>query len=213
MKTKQELRLKFENGDQPTQEHFWEWQDSYWHKDEKIDMAKIAGLENGLPRLNDLYAEIDESGNASFIYLQIRRIFIKPGTLHIPERFAVAMGVSELALPDSLLTIGAEAFNSNPIKSLSLPEQLTSIGERAFISNNLTSLVIPPNVREIKDSAFADNKLTSLYIPASVSMIRPQAFNYNPDLSTVILDRATQYYTDAFDSKTRVIGGTLIFDM
>lgn len=213
MKTKQELRLKFENGDRPNQEHFWEWQDSYWHKDEKIDMAKIAGLENGLPRLNDYYAEIDESGNASFAHLQVRRIFIKPGTLYIPDRFAVAMGVSELTLPDSLLTIGTDAFNTNPIESLTLPEQLTSIGERAFISNQLTSLAIPPNVREIKESAFADNKLTSLFIPASVSIIRPQAFNYNPNLSTVILDKATQYYSDAFDSKTKVIGGTLISDM
>ncbi|KMQ66392.1 hypothetical protein ACM46_02320 [Chryseobacterium angstadtii] len=213
MKTKQELRLKFENGDKPTQDHFWEWQDSYWHKDEKIDMAKIAGLENGLPRLNDLYAETDESGNASFAYLQVRRIFIKPGTLHIPDRFAVAMGVSELTLADSVLTIGVEAFNSNPIKSLVLPKQLTTIGERAFISNELTSLAIPSNVKEIKDSAFAYNKLTSLYVPPSVTLIRPNAFNFNPGLSSVLLDKATQYYSDAFGANTRVTGGTLIFDM
>ncbi|MDV7696872.1 hypothetical protein N6B72_08065 [Chryseobacterium soli] len=36
MKTKQELKKYFENGDIPVQEEFWEWQDSYWHKDEKI---------------------------------------------------------------------------------------------------------------------------------------------------------------------------------
>ena len=36
MKTKQELKQYFENGDIPMQEQFWEWQDSYWHKDEKI---------------------------------------------------------------------------------------------------------------------------------------------------------------------------------
>ncbi|REC46039.1 hypothetical protein [Chryseobacterium sp. 5_R23647] len=36
MKLKEELKKLFENGDKPTQENFWEWQDSYWHKDEKL---------------------------------------------------------------------------------------------------------------------------------------------------------------------------------
>jgi len=47
MKTKEELKKYFENGDIPVQEEFWEWQNSYWHKDEKIDMRKVSGLENG----------------------------------------------------------------------------------------------------------------------------------------------------------------------
>ncbi|KUJ57793.1 autotransporter outer membrane beta-barrel domain-containing protein [Chryseobacterium aquaticum] len=41
MKSKQELKKYFENGDKPTQEQFWEWQDSYWHKDEKLPADKI----------------------------------------------------------------------------------------------------------------------------------------------------------------------------
>ncbi|REC80333.1 hypothetical protein DRF60_01070 [Chryseobacterium elymi] len=41
MKTKQELKKYFENGDIPVQEEFWEWQESYWHKDEKIPLDKL----------------------------------------------------------------------------------------------------------------------------------------------------------------------------
>lgn len=41
MKTKQELKKCFENGDIPVQEEFWEWQESYWHKDEKIPADKL----------------------------------------------------------------------------------------------------------------------------------------------------------------------------
>ncbi|MDQ0593196.1 hypothetical protein QFZ37_001565 [Chryseobacterium ginsenosidimutans] len=41
MKTKQELKKYFENGDIPVQEEFWEWQESYWHKDEKIPSDKL----------------------------------------------------------------------------------------------------------------------------------------------------------------------------
>lgn len=36
MKSKEELKRFFENGDIPKQEEFWEWQESYWHKNEKI---------------------------------------------------------------------------------------------------------------------------------------------------------------------------------
>ncbi|MFN1218048.1 leucine-rich repeat domain-containing protein [Chryseobacterium kwangjuense] len=213
MKTKEELRLKFENGDRPRQENFWEWMDSYWHKDEKIEMAKIAGLENGLPRFNDFYAEIDEEGNASLAHLQVRRLFIKPGTLHIPDRFASNTGISEVILANSVVSIGADAFSNNVLKSVTITEQVATIGERAFMGTYLTSLTISPGVKEIKDSAFADNKLTSLYVPPSVTLIRPNAFNFNPGLSSVMLDKATQYYADAFGTNTRVIGGTLIADM
>lgn len=41
MKSKQELKQYFENNDIPKQEEFWEWQDSYWHKDEKIPADKV----------------------------------------------------------------------------------------------------------------------------------------------------------------------------
>lgn len=34
MTTKTDLKKYFETGDTPTQEQFYEWMDSYWHKDE-----------------------------------------------------------------------------------------------------------------------------------------------------------------------------------
>lgn len=41
MKAKEELKKLFENGDKPTEEEFWEWQDSYWHKEEKLPVDKV----------------------------------------------------------------------------------------------------------------------------------------------------------------------------
>ncbi|WP_312769269.1 hypothetical protein [Epilithonimonas sp.] len=35
------LKEKFETGDKPEQEHFSDWMDSYWHKDEKIPMDNL----------------------------------------------------------------------------------------------------------------------------------------------------------------------------
>lgn len=41
MKSKEELKSFFENGDIPKQDQFWEWQDSYWHKEEKLPLENV----------------------------------------------------------------------------------------------------------------------------------------------------------------------------
>ncbi|MCZ2393428.1 MAG: hypothetical protein LC105_06210, partial [Chitinophagales bacterium] len=47
MKTsKNTLKNWFKTGDYPTQEHFWNWMDSYWHKDEPISIEAVADLLN-----------------------------------------------------------------------------------------------------------------------------------------------------------------------
>ena len=65
--------------------------------------------------------------------------------------------ITTLTLPDSITTIGDNAFNaalSNDDTSLVLPLQLTSIGNYAFANNNLESITIPAGVRTIGASAF-----------------------------------------------------------
>lgn len=73
MKTKQELKKYFENGDIPVQEEFWEWHDSYWHKDEKIpadqldyDLSKKADVNasNLSPQNAQLWKEKIETQTA-----------------------------------------------------------------------------------------------------------------------------------------------------
>lgn len=51
---KYSLNEKFENGKKPPQWDFWAWQDSYWHKDEKIPTSAIEGLDATLQKKADL---------------------------------------------------------------------------------------------------------------------------------------------------------------
>jgi len=80
MKSKEELKKLFENGDKPTQEEFWEWQDSYWHKDEKLPteaagIYKIKGSVANLAALNaltgmeegDVYNLLDTGDNYVYV--------------------------------------------------------------------------------------------------------------------------------------------------
>lgn len=48
MRSKSELKRFFENGSIPGQERFWEWMDSYWHKEETLD-ADSMNYSNPLP--------------------------------------------------------------------------------------------------------------------------------------------------------------------
>ncbi|MEG1591663.1 hypothetical protein [Chryseobacterium sp.] len=90
MLSKQELKTLFENGDIPRQEEFWQWQDSYFHKDENIppnkidfDFSKKADLVEGkipasqLPSYVDdvleynILADFPQEGESGKIYIEI----------------------------------------------------------------------------------------------------------------------------------------------
>lgn len=47
------LKNWFKSGLKPTQEQFWEWMDSFWHKEEKIPMAQIEGIDTALQNKAD----------------------------------------------------------------------------------------------------------------------------------------------------------------
>lgn len=45
------LKSWFKRGFKPLQQQFYDWMDSYWHKDEKIPMSGVLGLESILNTL------------------------------------------------------------------------------------------------------------------------------------------------------------------
>lgn len=50
---KTQLKTWFRNFARPTQEQFWAWMDSFWHKDEKIPQNRIEGWDEFLQNLPD----------------------------------------------------------------------------------------------------------------------------------------------------------------
>lgn len=48
MTAKNTLKEWFSNFKKPTQNHFWAWIDSFWHKEDKIPMQNIEGLDTAL---------------------------------------------------------------------------------------------------------------------------------------------------------------------
>ena len=110
--------------------------------------------------------------------------------------------ITELVLPDTLLTIGSSAFYyCRSLTSVVIPDSVTSIGYKAFyFCDNLTSVVIGDSVTSIGSYAFRDcYNLTSVVIGDSVTSIGEWAF-YNCDAltSVVIGDSVTSIGYDAF---------------
>ena len=97
-------------------------------------------------------------------------------------------GAEVCTYPDSVTSIGANAFVSNCLTAVRIPPKVTSIKPFTFTSNYLKFVEISDKVTSIGDGAFLDNRLKSVSISPSVTSIGPGAFTDN-QLTTVILSK------------------------
>ncbi|WP_160137169.1 leucine-rich repeat domain-containing protein [Chryseobacterium sp. c4a] len=187
MKTKEELKLYFENGDIPRQEDFWAWQDSYWHKDEKLDKTAL-----GLTSYNELtYSPTD---NTEIIGLD--SVIIFPEGIKVIGGFQFSLTlqnrISKIKFPNSLERIRSRAFQIQHIKgSLKIPGNCKVIESFAFnsVNTHLSELILENGIETIEESAFqlpSSFDLTSLDIPDSVKFVGKNAFAI-PSLKSVII--------------------------
>jgi hypothetical protein len=82
---------------------------------------------------------------------------VPQGTRALADKVFSGCSFGSVNLPDSLLSIGAEAFSScSCLTSITLPENLQSIGDGAFsYCRALTIENLPDSLRSIGDGAFA----------------------------------------------------------
>lgn len=188
MKTKEELKLYFENGDKPMQEHFWEWLDSYWHKEEKLPRSSLE-----LPTYEELL--LSPTDNTEVIGIGKRIVFPEgvkvigggPGFLYQPAAKNI---ITHVTFPTTLEKIKSVAFSSQYITgTLRIPGSCKVIEASAFssASSRISELILEDGIETIDNYAFqltGSTTITDLYIPKSVKSVGQNAFNI-PSLQTV----------------------------
>lgn len=131
---KNTLKNWFKTGLKPLQAHFWAWLDSYWHKDEKIPMQNIEGIDTALENKAETTA-VDAKANADASGLGNENI----------AKWKEALGVGEL--PENIATIDQNGALGN----VHTKEQITELLENSGKNIGNSDMKVPEGVERVLD--------------------------------------------------------------
>lgn len=84
--------------------------------------------------------------------------------------------ITKIDLPESVLSIGAQAFKISSLKSINFPENLESIGASAFYETNIENGNLPTSLKNVGARAFYYTKIKNLTLGENVEYIGHEAF-------------------------------------
>jgi len=103
---------------------------------------------------------------------------------------------------------GGAFYKCKTLVGIIIPNSVTSIGYEAFSESGLTSVTIPNSVTEIGFDAFRSTGLTSVTIPNSVTRIGYGAFYGCANLTSVTFQGNSSELDDAMgDLRTKYLAG------
>lgn len=108
--------------------------------------------------------------------------------------FAFSNDLNSVTLPNSLTTIGNNAFEGAFLWSsdfvLTIPNSVTTIGQAVFsYASGLHHVVLPTSISEIPERMFEASNLVSIAVPDNITSIGMGAFSQCYELSEVILSK------------------------
>ena len=102
-----------------------------------------------------------------------------------------------ITLPDTVESIGTEAFFYCSFQNISLPSSLKRIGSRAFFCNYFTELNLPQGLTTVESQAFfSSKKLTEVTVPKSVTSLAAKAFGDCQKLTRISVEKGSAAYSD-----------------
>ena len=125
----------------------------------------------------------------------ITEIVINGGINRIGNNaFSRLKEVSKLTLPNSLQTIGQNAFSSVAITDISIPDQVVSIGDYAFSGcEDLNSVTLPDSVMTIGKYAFNwCESLQDVRLSEQLSEIPDFLFDHCKSLKTIVIPESVK---------------------
>lgn len=130
------------------------------------------------------------------------------GVTEIPNQYFLKnTSLTSIICPDSLITIGDQAFSTcSNLSYIKIGKYVTSIGRLAFAAcSKLTNVIIPNFVTSIGSSAFQYSGLKSIKLSNSLTSISPYMFRECSLTSVIIPDSVTTIGNYAFYSCNNLI--------
>ena len=133
---------------------------------------------------------------------------IKNGTkLIVGDAFNECNTLTGIIMPDSIISIGEEAFCDTALTSITIPNGVKSIGSGAFRNcASLVSMTIPDSVMSIGSYAFSNcDSIASVMLPSGILSIDDGLFYGCNSLTNVIIpDGVTSIGNEAFCDCSRL---------
>ena len=159
------------------------------------------GLKYGLNGDGQSYS-VESIGTATDTEIIVPKFYNKKPVTGIGEyAFYNCDSLINVIIPNTVTSIGAEAFSCSSLTSVTIGDGVKTIGEYAFYNcDSLTSITIPDSVTSIGDYAFTRcYGMTSVTIGKGVASIGYMAFYHCTNLTSVtILDSVTSIGAEAF---------------
>lgn len=151
-----------------------------------VDNAPWMVYRNSITAVDIRYG-VTSIGNFAFFYPignttypALKQVIIPNGVTRIGDlAFYRCTALASVTIPNSLTSIGYNAFESTAITSMTIPNSVTSIGSSAFAyCTALTSITIPNGITTLESFIFGGcTILTSITIPDGVTSIGGGAFS------------------------------------
>ena len=105
--------------------------------------------------------------------------------------------ITSIQLPDTVTSVGKNAFAYNYLQSINIPNSVITIGEQAFAGNNFSTIEISENVSVIESGAFKDcKKLQKIKIPDTAKNIGTMLFGNCIKLTDAELPQGIERITE-----------------
>ena len=121
------------------------------------------------------------------------------------------LGITSVIIPNTVTSIGVNAFYDSKLTTIVIPSSVTSIGDYAFWGNKLTEVTIPSSVTSIGWGAFEGNQLTEVTIPSSVTSIGKRAFADNQLTKIIFPSTPLTIYNTSFNNNPITNDGTYTY--
>ncbi|WP_455145808.1 leucine-rich repeat domain-containing protein [Brachyspira pilosicoli] len=97
------------------------------------------------------------------------------------------LNVVIVVLPDTIITIGREAFHCVNLTNVNMPKNLKTIENLAFNKLKMENVILPDGLQTIGRSAFSICNIKTVVIPDSVISIGERAFEACRELTKITL--------------------------